>query len=191
MWTVPSWLAERLPARMNSNDLILTLGLLGLGIYFSVLLIRGFLGYLHFRKVRPTALLTWPGRPPAHFRFLLGLGIVSALLAVLNGFLARPFHHVYSQAVMAAYFMLMVPLSTRIHLGLYRDGIWADTGFLRYGDIESMAFFDTPEIVLVLMPRSRSGSFRLPVPAAEYGAVRKVLEEKRRARVMNLRLSPS
>ena len=101
--------------------------------------------------------------------------------------LERPFHHVYSQAVMALYFILMVPLSTRIHLGLYKDGIWADTGFLRYQDIDRMAFFDTPEIVLVLMPKGGASSFRLPVPAAEYGAVRKVLEEKRRAHVMNLR----
>jgi hypothetical protein len=172
---------------MSANDRILTTGLLGLGIYFSVLLVRGFAGYLRFRKLRPTALLTWPGRPPAHLPFLLGLGILSALLAVLNGLLNRPFHHVYSQAVMALYFILMVPLSCRIHLGLYQDGIWADSGFLRYGDIERMAFFDTPEIVLVLMPRGGSGSFRLPVPPAEYGAVRKVLEEKRRAHIMNPR----
>jgi hypothetical protein len=172
---------------VNLNDRILTVGLLGLGIYFSVLLVRGFAGYWRFRKVWPTALLTWPGRPPAHFRFLLGLGVLSALLAVLNGMLERPFHHVYSQAVMALYFILMVPLSTRIHLGLYQDGIWADTGFLRYQDIDRMAFFDTPEIVLVLMPKGGSPSFRLPVPAAEYGAVRKVLEEKRRAHIMNLR----
>jgi hypothetical protein len=182
---MPSWLAEGVPS--NPNEVVLTVGLLGLGIYFSVLLIRGFAGYMRFRRVRPTALLTWPGRPPAHLPFLLALGVISALLAVLNGVLDRPFHHVYSQAVMALYFILMVPLSTRIHLGLYRDGIWADTGFLRYGDIDRMAFFDTPEIVLVLMPRGGSGSFRLPVPPAEYGAVRKVLEEKRRARIMNLR----
>jgi uncharacterized membrane protein YphA (DoxX/SURF4 family) len=171
---------------MSSNDRILTLGLLGLGVYFSVLLVRGMAGYFRFRRVRATALLTWPGRPPAHFPFLVGLGVVSAGLAVLNGLLERPFHHVYSQAVMALYFILMVPLSTRIHLGLYRDGIWADSGFLRYGDIERMAFFDTPEIVLVLLPRGGSGSFRLPVPPAEYGAVRKVLEEKKRAHIMNL-----
>jgi hypothetical protein len=171
---------------MTSNDRVLTYGLLGLGTYFSVLLIRGMAGYVRFRKVRSTAVLTWPGRRPAHFRFLLVLGVISAALAVLNGLLDRPFHHVYSQAVMALYFILMVPLSTRIHLGLYRDGIWADSGFLRYDDIERMAFFDTPEIVLVLLPRRGSGSFRLPVPPGEYGAVRKVLEEKKRARIMNL-----
>jgi hypothetical protein len=170
----------------SPNETILTLGLLGLGIYFSVLLIRGFAGYLHFRRVRPTALLTWPGRRPAHFPFLLGLGVLSAILAVVNGLLDRPFHHVYSQGVMALYFILMVPLSARINLGLYRDGVWADTGFLPYAQIERMAFFETPEIVLVMLARGGAGSFRLPVPPGEYGAVRKVLEEKKRARIVNL-----
>ena len=43
-----------------------------------------------------------------------------------------------------------------------------------------MAFRETPDIVLYLMPRGASRPLRLPVPAAEYGAVRKVLEEKKR-----------
>ena len=43
-----------------SNDEILTWGLAGLAVYFSVLLVRGFVGYQRFRRVRPTALLTWP-----------------------------------------------------------------------------------------------------------------------------------
>jgi len=169
-----------------SNQTILTLGLLGLGIYFSVLLVRGLRGYLLFRRVRPTALLTWPGRRPAHLPLLLGLGVVSLALTVINGYLNRPFHHVYSQAVMAAYFMLMVPLSARIHLGLYRDGVWADSGFLPYAKIGRMAFSEGREIVLILLPRGRSGSFRLPVPPEEYGAVRKILEDMIRARVVNV-----
>jgi hypothetical protein len=172
-----------------ANQTIISLGLLGLGVYFSVLLVRGFAGYLRFRRVRPTAVLTWPARRPAHFPLLLLLGLVSAALAVIHGFLALPFHHVYSQAVMALYFMLMVPLSGRIHLGLYRDGVWADTGFLPYQSIARMSFRETPpgpEVVLILLPRGRSGSFRLPVPRGEYGAVRKVLEEKVRAHIVNM-----
>jgi hypothetical protein len=162
------------------NETMLSAVLLALGVYFSVLLGRGFAGYAKFRRVRPTAVLTWPVRPPAHFPFLLVLGAVSAGVAVLNGYLDRPFPHVMSQAVMALYFILMVPLSLRIHLGFYRDGVWADTGFLPYANIGRMAFRETPEIVLLLVPRGRSRSVRLPVPPEEYGAVRKVLEEKRR-----------
>jgi hypothetical protein len=165
----------------------MTLGLLGLGIYFSVLLFRGMKGYLLFRRVRPTALLTWRVQRPAHFNFLLGLGIVATGLTLLNGYLGRPFHHVYGQAVMALYFILMVPLSATIDLGLYRDGVWADSGFLPYARIGRMAFRETPEIVLILLPRGGGpASFRLPVPPEEYGNVRKLLEEKRRANVLKV-----
>ena len=151
-----------------------------------MLIARGLAGYRLFLKVRPTALLTWPVRRPAHFPFLFALGVVAAALAVINGTMNRPFHHVYSQGVMAVYFMVMVPLSARIQLGLYRDGVWADAGFLPYEKIARMAFREAPEIVLIMVPRGRSGAFRLPVPSSEYGAVRKILEEKIRARVVNV-----
>lgn len=162
------------------SDTILSVVLLALGVYFSVLLGRGLAGYAKFRRVRPTALLTWPVPPPPHLPFLLALGLVSAGVTVLNGYLDRPVHHVLSQAVMALYFILMVPLSLRINLGFYRDGVWADTGFLPYDSIGRMAFREGPEVVLLLVPRGRSRSVRLPVPLEEYGAARKVLEEKRR-----------
>ena len=131
-------------------------------------------------------MLTWPVRRPAHLPFLLVLGFVAAALTVINSTLNRPFHHVYSQGVMAVYFTVMVPLSAKIQLGFYRDGVWADAGFLPYGKIGRMAFRESPEIVLILVPRGRSGPFRLPVPSSEYGAVRKILEDKIRARVVNV-----
>jgi hypothetical protein len=136
--------------------------------------------------VRPTAVLTWPVKRPANFGMLVGLGVVAAAVTLLNSLMHRPLHHVFSQAVMALYFVLMVPLSARIHLGLYRDGVWADDGFLPYARIGRLAFRETPEIVLLLLPRGASGLFRLPVPRDEYAAVRKVLEEKIRARVLNV-----
>jgi hypothetical protein len=166
------------------NETLLTVILTGLGVYFAVLLTRGLRGYLLFRKVRKTAVLTWPSRPPAHFRMMQVLGVMSTGVTLLNSYLDRPAAHVASQAVMAAYFVLMVPLANHIHLGLYRDGVWAATGFLPYQRIGRMAFRETPEIVLVLLTRESAQSFMLPVPAAEYGAVRKVLEEKIRAHVV-------
>jgi len=169
-----------------SNETVLSVVLLGLGLYFSVLLIRGLRGYLLFRKVRPTALLTWPVPRSGQLPFLLALGVVATAVTALNAYLDRPLHHVLSQALMAAYFILMVPLCHSIRLGFYREGVWADTGFLPYANIGRIAFRETPEIVLILLPRGRSGSFRLPVPPEEYGAVRKVLEEKIRTREVNM-----
>ena len=54
------------------------------------------------------------------------------------------------------------------------------TPFLPYARIGRTAFRETPDIVLFLLPRGGSRPLRLPVPPAEYGAVRKVLEEKKR-----------
>ena len=152
-----------------------------------MLIARGLAGYRLFLKVRPTALITWPVRRPMFFPFQIALGVVAAAVTVINSTLGRPLHHVYSQGVMALYFILMVPLSLRIRLGFYRDGVWADAGFLPYEQIGRLAFVESPQIVLVLLPRgSSSGSFKLPVPPSEYGAVRKVLEEKIRANVVSV-----
>ena len=171
---------------MQSNETVLTVVLLALGVYFSILNVHGLAGYLRFLRVRPTALVTWAVPRPAHFPLLLSLGVLSAAVAVLNGFMQRPVHHVIPQGLMSLYFILMVPLSARIQRGLYRDGVWADGGFLPWAQIGRLAFFETPEIVLVLLPRTGSASFRLSVPPAEYGAVRKTLEEQARAHVLNI-----
>lgn len=169
------------------SQTLLTLALLSFGAYFSVLVIRGLAHYLRFRRARPTALITWPAPRPAHLPLLLALGVLSAAVALLNGYLQRPLHHVVSQAIMALYFVAMVPLLARIQPGFYRDGVWADGGFLPYARIGRLAFFERPEIVLVLLPRGGFGSaFRLLVPPHEYAAVRKVLEEKIRARVLRI-----
>lgn len=170
-----------------SNERVLTVALFALAVYFSVLVARALGRYLLFRRVRRTAVLTWPARRPPHLVFLLGLGVLSAALAVIHGVLDRPFHHVYSQAVMALYFIFFVPLLARIPLGFYEEGVWADTGFLPYAKIGRLAFRESPEIVLILMPRgSRRAAFHLPVPPEDYGAARKVLEEKIRARALKV-----
>ena len=57
-----------------SNDALMTVGLLGLGVYFAVLLARGLLGYSRFRAVKSTAVLTWPVPRPSNYCLLLGLG---------------------------------------------------------------------------------------------------------------------
>jgi hypothetical protein len=165
---------------MHANETMLTIVLAALGVYFSILNGWGLLRYTEFRRRRPTALVTWSVGRPRYFQMQIVLGVVSGGVAVLNASLHRPFPHVFSQAVMALYFIAMVPLLARIRLGLYRDGVWGDGGFLPYAEIGRMAFRETPEIVLYLLPRGRSRPLRLPVPPDEYGAVRKMLEEKKR-----------
>jgi hypothetical protein len=173
----------------ETQQTIVSLGLLGLGVYFTVQLVRGLLGYRSYLLVQPTAVAIWPAPRQNLTRWLVALGILGGVLALLNAWLQRPPHHVYGLAVMSAYFVVMVPLATRIRLGLYRDGIWADAGFIRWEDIARVAFVETPEVVLLLLPRSGRRSFRLPVPSGEYGTVRKLLAD--RSRTGDLHLDPA
>lgn len=173
----------------ETQQQIVSYGLAGLGVYFTVQLVRGLVGYQRYRRVRPTALATWPAPRQAVTRWLVALGAFGGVLAVLNAWLHRPPHHVYGLAVMSAYFVGMVPLATRIRLGLYREGVWADAGFIRWKEVARIAFLETPEVFLILLPRSGRGSFRLPVPPDEYGRVRKLLQEK--ARDGDLHLDPA
>lgn len=177
---------ELLPPALQQ---LVGLGLLGLGLYFAVQLARGALGYLRYRRVAPTALVTWPAPAPAQLPWLLVLGALGGVTAAFNAWLERPAHHVAGLALMAAYFLGLVPLARTIRLGLYRDGIWAHRGFLAWPDVARIAFVEEPEIVLLLTPRQRTAPYKLPVPRSEYGAVRKILQEKARAGL--LRLEPA
>jgi hypothetical protein len=162
------------------------LGLVGLGLYFAVQLARGIAGYLRYREVAPTAIVTWPAPRPAQLPWLTLLGVLGAVLAAFNAWMGRPLHHVVGLALMAVYFLGMVPLARRIRLGLYRDGVWAHRGFLRWGDVARTAFVEGPPIVLLLKPRHGGALYKLPVPGNEYGAVRKLLDEKARAGALHL-----
>lgn len=162
------------------------LGLLGLGVYFAVQIGRGVAGLLRYRRIAPTAVLTWPPPVPAQLPWLLGLGALGAATAWFNAWMQRPAHHVAGLALMAVYFLGLVPLARRIRLGLYRDGVWAHRGFLPWPNVARIAFVEAPEIVLLLTPRPSAVPFKLPVPPAEYGTVRKILEEKARTGALHL-----
>jgi hypothetical protein len=161
-------------------------GLVALGVYFGVLLGRGVAGYIRYRGVAPTALVTWPTPRPARLLLLKALGVSGAVLTLVLALQRKPAHHVAAFALMAAYFLGMVPLARRIRFGFYREGVWAHRGFLAWREVARIAFVETPEIVLLLTPRARAAPFKLPVPAEEYGTVRKILDEKARTGLLSL-----
>src|SRR5205814_7687106 len=68
----------------SANETMLTVVLGALAVYFSVLNGRGLLHYAQFRRVRPTAVLTWPIGHPRNYSLQLVLGVVSGAVAVLN-----------------------------------------------------------------------------------------------------------
>ena len=161
---------------------MLALGLSGVSVYFSVLVVRGGFRLWLAHALQAEAVLTWPPRPQALVRWLSALGLLAAVLAVVAAMRQRPFVHVYAQAITALYFVVVAPLSSRVPQGLYRRGIWTETGFLGYGRVARLAFREGPGITLFLVPRGPvSVAHRLEVPPGEYGAVRRLLEDQARA----------
>jgi hypothetical protein len=185
------------PLSLAGLQQLVGLGLLGVGLYFGVKLTRDGSRYLRYRRVAPTALLTWPAPASARQSWLFGLGVLAAAVAGANALARRPAIHVAALALVAAYFLGLVPLVRSIRFGLYGDGIWAYRGLLPWPQVEFLpwrqvariAFIEAPEIELLLTARHKVVALKLPVPAAEYGAVRKILEEKTRAG--QLRLDPA
>jgi hypothetical protein len=164
---------------------VLTLSLVGVAVYFSVLIVRDLIRYVRFRKVRRIALVTWRTPQRAAFWLLVMLGAVNLPVAALT-LAYHPFHEVVSPLSIALYFTLILPLLARIPMGFYGEGVWAEGGYLPYNRIRRFAFFEGPQLVLLLLPWGGGGAVRLPVPPDEYGAVRKLLGEKIRTHVMNL-----
>ena len=50
--------------------------LIGLGVGFLVADLRIVLRFVRFLRLRSTALVTWPGRKPPYYGFLLALGVI-------------------------------------------------------------------------------------------------------------------
>ena len=93
---------------------------------------------------------------------LLGL-----LLFVTVFVVPRPAASVFGVAMMFVYYGYLLPLSTRIKRGLYEQGIWTDSGFMRYAEIGGLTWKggDT----LVLASRQKTLARRLSVPGVHLG----------------------
>jgi hypothetical protein len=83
---------------------------------------------------------------------------------------------IFGVTMMFVYYGYLLPLSQRIRRGLYADGIWTDSGFMRYVDIGGLTWKGSQ--TLVLASRQKTLGRRLTVPGAYLGEVRHVLREK-------------
>src|SRR5699024_3651096 len=109
------------------------IGFLGANLKVAVDVVR-------YRRRRPGALLTWARADVPQSRLNLLLGIVQGLLLASFVLLRRPISQVFGLAMMAIYFLCAAPLSARIARGFYRDGVWSDTGFVRWEHISNLAW---------------------------------------------------
>jgi hypothetical protein len=166
------------------NELLLSVTFIGVAVYFTAQIARSLVLLVRYWRQKTKGLVTWP-LPAQPFRaFLWWLGILSAGLTLLSLLQQGPLHRTFSQAVTAVYFLAVFPALRTIRLGLYEQGLWFRDGFLPYSRIARWSFRETPEIVLLLVPRGGNRGLRLRVPPGEYGAVRKVLQQKSQERVI-------
>jgi hypothetical protein len=136
---------------------------------------------IRFRVRKNSALLTWQSPKPRYYNFGLLLAGVLGLLLAAKLVQRRPPEQWFGEAMMLLYYGYAFPLSTRIARGFYRDGVWSDTGFMRWTQISAVAWKEENGVTLILISRLRSLARRLQVPADMYGEARRVLRDKIRA----------
>lgn len=135
--------------------------------------------FIQYLRRRPTAVLTWPtGRPRNAWVFVILGAALGLLIIVKLVFQKVDLIHVFGESMMLIYFGYAAPMSWKIGRGFYEDGIWADSGFVRYADIGGLSWREEEQITLVLISRFRQLARRLTVPHNLYGAARRLLRDR-------------
>jgi hypothetical protein len=153
--------------------------LIVLGVGFLAANLRLLFQFLRFLRLRSTAMLTWPGRRPPFYTLLVLLGAVLSLLIVYKlAVLHLRLVDVFGETMMLVYYSYAVPLSLKIGRGFYKDGIWADGGFVPYSRIGGLTWREGEQLTLVMIYRMGDFARRLVVPEMYYGAARRLLRDK-------------
>ena len=120
---------------------------------------------IRFRIRKKSALLTWQGSKPRFYGFSLALGVMLGLLFVFKLFVQhRPIQTLLGESMMFVYYGYALPLSTKIARGFYRDGIWSDTGFMKWAQISAVSWKEEGHVTLVLISHFKHIARRLDVP---------------------------
>lgn len=158
---------------------VLSFLLLVLGLGFLVANLRLLAELVRYLRLRRSALLTWPRKPPPFYGLILTLGVVLGVLIMVKLVIQdRPPRDVFGEGMMFLYYGYALPLSRRIARGFYRDGIWSESGFIPYWKIDGLRWKEGDEITLVLIDRVRRMARLLVVPHPLYGAARRLLRDR-------------
>ncbi|HWI20738.1 MAG TPA: hypothetical protein VNT81_23445 [Vicinamibacterales bacterium] len=158
--------------------------LFALGLLFAIVDLKVGGQILSWWRKRSQATVTWPGPKPPFYVINLTIGMLLGVLLFLTayveitrlqrGWAAAP--SMFGVSMMFIYYGYLLPLTTRIRRGLYRDGIWTDSGFMRYTEIGGLTW--KGDDTLVLASRQRALARRLRVPGVHIGEVRHLLRDK-------------
>jgi hypothetical protein len=158
---------------------LLTRVLFLFGLGFLVANAKVVTDLLRFRLRHRHSVLTWEAAKPRFYGFMLGLGVVLGLMLAFKIFVQRrPPDQLFGEAMMFVYYGYAFPLSTRILRGFYRDGVWTDTGFMRWGQISAVSWKEERNPVLILISHAGQLARRLEIPGHLYGQARRVLRDK-------------
>ncbi len=159
-------------------DSVLPAALWLLGVGFLVASLRLLGRFLRFRRLRPTAVLTWPGRSTA-YGVSLGFGVLFGALVFMKVVVRdRPLADAFGEGMMFIYYAYAFPLSLRIGYGFYDAGVWSDKGLVPYRQIGGLSWQGGSDLRLVLIDRVRNLVRHLDVPREHYGEVRRLLRDK-------------
>jgi len=137
---------------------------------------------LRFRLRKASALLVWQNPKPPYYGFALALGVTLGLLVMVKILiLRRPPGQLFGEMMMFVYYGYAFPLSTRIARGFYEDGVWSDSGFIRWGQISAVTWKEEGSLTLLVVPHFRQIARRLVVPGHLYGQARRLLRDKVKA----------
>ena len=163
-----AWLAPRL--------------LLLFGVGFLVANLKLGAAFLAYRRRAQSALLVWEAAKPRYFGFSLALGVVLGLLLATEVIIIqRSPRSIFGEAMMFLYYGYTFPLSTRIRRGFYGEGIWSDTGFMKWSEIAAVSWKEEPTVRLILISHARSIARHLEIPGHLYGQARRVLRDRIKA----------
>jgi hypothetical protein len=158
---------------------------LGLGFLAANLKVTADLLRYQWRK--RFALLTWQNPKPRYYGVNLGLGVVLGLLIAYKLFVMhRQPDQLFGEAMMFVYYGYAFPLSARISRGFYRDGVWSDSGFMRWAQISAVSWKEEGTVTLILISHFRNIARRLEVPGHLYGQARRVLRDRIRDHALHI-----
>ena len=152
--------------------------LIVLGVGFFAANVKVLTEVVRYRRRRQTALLTWPLPRPRYFEMNIMLAVALAMLIAAKLLLKRPWD-TFGEAMMFVYYGVAFPLSTRIARGFYEDGIWSETGFMRWNQISAISWKEEGGVtLLIVISHLKSIARHLHVPGHLYGQARRLLRDK-------------
>ena len=135
---------------------------------------------LRYQRRKRSALLIWQNPKPRYYHFSLALGVILVFLFGFKLFVQhREMKTLLGEAMMSVYYIFALPLSTKIARGFYEDGVWSDTGFMRWSQISAVSWKEEGGVtLLILISHLRSMARHVQVPGHLYGQARRLLRDK-------------